>query len=30
MGNIFKIGHQNRIYKPSTITKLQNEIEFVT
>ena len=30
MGNSLKISHENGIYKPSTITKLQNEIEFVS
>lgn len=28
IGNIFKISHVNRVYKPNTITKLQSEIEF--
>ena len=30
MGNIFKISNENRVYKPSTITKLQNEIGFAS
>lgn len=30
IGNIFKISHVNRAYKPNTITKLQSEIEFVS
>ena len=30
MGNIFEISHESRVYKASTITKLENEIEFVS
>ena len=30
MGNIFKISNENRVYKLSTTTKLQNETGFVS
>ena len=30
MGNIFKISHENRVYKPIAITKVQNGKKIVS